>query len=307
MARSSPTSARDWMRRFLLSVIHHIPSNRIILRTGAVLTRALARLGPGWAERIRVFTYNGLTVGICEERTIGARRQGLRLELNLSDNVQRCLFFTGTYEGPYLRFLEQETQPGDTYIDVGGHIGLDAFIVARALARHGRVVCFEPSPDSAALIRSGAAVNGFSEQVEVVECGLANEEGRLLLRADPRMPAGDSGVRSRYNEGPVVVNARLRRFDDWANDAKLHRIDIVKLDVEGGEYDALLGMSKSLIKFRPRAVIVEVTEYRLRQAGTTTDKIDKALADCGYERSGDIFVENVLYRPALLAPAHHLP
>ena len=262
----------------------------------ALATLALARLGPEWAERIRVFTYRGLVVRLCENITVAARRQGFRLELNLSDNLQRCLFLSGTYEDPYLRFLEHEAQPGDTYIDVGGHIGLDAFVVARALGHRGKVVCFEPSPDSAALIRSGAAANGLSDLIEVVESGLANEEGRLLLRADPRTPIGDSGVRSRYNEGPVVVDARLRRFDDWAGETNLERMDIVKLDVEGCEHDVLLGMRDSLNKFRPRAVVVEVTSWRLGQAGTTADEIDDTLAGCGYERSGVVFLENVLYR-----------
>jgi hypothetical protein len=118
----------------------------------------------------------------------------------------------------------------------------------------------------------------------------------LKLRADPLMPAGDSGIRSRYNDGPVIVDARLRHFDGWAEEANLHQIDLVKIDIEGGEYEALLGMKKSLIKFQPRSVVVEVNDDRLRQARTSADLIDLVLADCGYERSGKTFMENIVYR-----------
>ena len=269
----------------------------VIINLVAVASRALARLGPIWADRVTILTYKGFMVRLCNGVTVNGRRKGFWFDLNLGDNLQRCLFFSGTYEDAYLRFLEREVRPGDTYIDVGGHIGLDAFIVARALEGRGRVVCFEPSPDSAVLIHSGAAANGLSDLVEVVECGLANEEGRLLLRADPRYPIDDSGVRSRYNDGPVVVNARLRRFDDWATEESLDRIDIVKLDVEGCEYDVLLGMRDSLIKFQPRAIVVEVNDS-VEKAGVPASKIDEFLANCGYGRSGVVYLENVLYRIA---------
>jgi FkbM family methyltransferase len=263
-----------------------------------MLAGSLARLGPSWAERVRVFTYNGLVVRLCQGVIFDVRRRGLRLKLHLSDNIQRCLFFAGTYEEQFIRFLENEARLGDTYIDIGAHIGFDAFVVARTLAHSGRIICFEPSPDSAALIRSGAAANCLTELIQVVECGLANEDGRLLLRTDPRISTGDSGVRSRYNEGQVVVDARLRRFDDWAEEIGIDQIDLVKLDIEGSEYQALLGMRNSLIKLRPRAVVVELTDYRLEQAGTTVAMIDQVLAECGYQRSGQVFLENVVYCPA---------
>jgi FkbM family methyltransferase len=284
----------------LLAVRRH-RVNWCLVRLCAVVTLTLVKAGPAWAERIRVFTYNGLLVGLCEDVTMEVNRRGLRLKLNLGDNVQRCLFFCGTYEDEYLRYLESRSQASDVYIDVGGHIGIDAFIVARRVGPCGRVICFEPSPDSAALIRRGAAENSLTESIEVVECGLGDEEGEFELRADPTMPAADSGVRSRYNDGPVVANARLRRFDNWASETSLDRIDIVKIDVEGGEHQVLLGMQESLAKFRPRAVLVEINDYRMEQAGTSTRLIDEALQSCGYVRSGAVFIENVEYLP--ISPA----
>jgi FkbM family methyltransferase len=155
---------------------------------------------------------------------VTARRLGFTFDLNLSDNLQRTLFLVGTYEPEYLAFLESEVCPGDTYIDVGAHIGLDAFVVARKLAGRGRVVCFEPSPDSARTLLDGAARNGLAETVTVVECGLGNEDGRLALRSDPMWLRDDQATRSRYNDGDVVVDAPLRRFDDWAAEVGLDPI-----------------------------------------------------------------------------------
>src|ERR687885_2186416 len=87
------------------------------------------------------------------EPRVRARRLGLDLELDLRDNLQRTLYFTGTYEPGLLRALENELEPGDVFVDVGAHVGVHALCAARRLSEipgGGRVVAFEPTADSAA-------------------------------------------------------------------------------------------------------------------------------------------------------------
>ena len=270
-------------------------SHRLTFPLIAASMSFIARHRPQAAEKIRTLTYRWFLIRLAQGITVTARRQGVRLSLNLSGNLERCLYFSGTYEDDYLRFLESEVRPGDTYIDIGAHIGLDAFVVAKAI-RTGRVVCFEPSSDTADVLRQGIVTNGLQGLVEVVEVGLANETGTLELRADPDFLEGDSAVRSRYNSGAVVASARLRRFDDWATEDGLARMDVVKLDIEGCEYDALLGMAESLRRLKPRSIIVELGEVRLRQAGTTAHMIDDLLGEYGYVRTGQVMLDNVAYR-----------
>lgn len=135
-------------------------------------------------------------------------RIGFTFDLNLSDNLERALFLAGTYEPEFMAFLEAEVQPGDVYIDVGGHIGLDALVAARKLSGRGRVFCFEPSPDSAEEIPRGVQCNGLGLLVSVVECGLANETGRLVLRTDPQWVADDQATRSSTTMGRSLSTRR---------------------------------------------------------------------------------------------------
>jgi len=88
-------------------------------------------------ESVRGAANHPVVVELLRSDRVTARRLGLIFDLNLSDNLQRTLFLLGTYEPEYLAFLESEVCPGDTYIDVGAHIGLDAFVVARKLAGRG--------------------------------------------------------------------------------------------------------------------------------------------------------------------------
>ena len=53
---------------------------------------------------------------------VRVRRLGLRLELDLRDNLARTVYFTGTYEPQLVRFLSR-LRPGEVFADVGAHIG----------------------------------------------------------------------------------------------------------------------------------------------------------------------------------------
>src|SRR3954451_5544991 len=92
---------------------------------------------------------------------VRVRRLGVRLELDLRDNLQRTLYFTGTYEPGVLALLERELRRGDVVLDVGAHVGVHALTAARRLRAlgGGRVIAFEPTPDSATTARAAAARN----------------------------------------------------------------------------------------------------------------------------------------------------
>src|SRR5919202_2704487 len=101
------------------------------------------------------------------EPRVQARRLGVDLELDLRDNLQRTLWFTGTYEPGLLRALHDELRPGDVVVDVGAHVGVHALSAARRLRElgGGRVIAFEPTDDSSAAVRLAAARNDLPVEV----------------------------------------------------------------------------------------------------------------------------------------------
>jgi FkbM family methyltransferase len=230
---------------------------------------------------------------------VRVRRLGLRVELDLRDNLQRVLYATGTYEPALLRFLEAELRPGDVMVDVGAHVGVHALHAAARLRRlgGGTVVAFEPARDSAAKLRAAAARNRV--ELTVVEAALGAAPGTAELRADPAYDPADAGVRSLHGRGGRVQAVTVTTFDAWAAEARLERLDLVKLDVEGSELEALRGMAGSLGRLRPRALVVEVKQRVLDRAGVDGDEIHLLLARLGYAATGQVLpVANQVYRPA---------
>jgi FkbM family methyltransferase len=230
---------------------------------------------------------------------VRARRLGLDLELDLRDNLQRTLYFTGTYEPGLRRALEGELEPGDVFVDVGAHVGVHALSAARRireLGGGGRVIAFEPTPDSAATLRAAAARNGL--RVDVVEAALGAEEGTVELLGDPRYGAFDAGVRSQFGTGEVVAQAPLTTFDAWAARDGLEHLDVVKLDIEGAELLALRGMRETLSRLAPRLVAIEVKDVVMERGPGDEASLHALLAECGYVPAGSPERHVGVFRPA---------
>jgi FkbM family methyltransferase len=234
------------------------------------------------------------------EPRVRARRLGLDLELDLRDNLQRTLWFTGTYEPGLVRTLQDELRPGDVVVDVGAHVGVHALSAARRLrdlGGGGRVIAFEPTPDSAAAIRAAALRNGVP--VEVVQAALGESGGEVEILGDPRYGAHDAGVRSQFGAGEVVARARVLTFDGWAEDELLERLDVVKIDIEGAEILALRGMRTALKTLAPRLLAIEVKDVVMERGPGDEASLHALLRECGYAPAGSPERHVELFRPVV--------
>jgi FkbM family methyltransferase len=247
--------------------------HRVALRISPRLAREnpeLVKVSPAWATP-----------------SVSVRRQGLRLDLDLRDNLQAVLFYAGRYEPAVRRFLLSELRQGDVVLDVGANIGLHALTAAKRLRElgGGRVIAFEPADDCLAKLRAAADRNGL--QVDVVPAALGEREYYATLRTDSRYDEADAGVRSLYGDGAVAQEVPVVRLDNYA----LGRLDVVKLDIEGAEISALAGAAHTLTRLRPRAVLVE------DKRSESSARLHAVLNELGYQPTGEMLDHNALFRP----------
>jgi FkbM family methyltransferase len=273
----------------------------------ALALRAAARSPDSYARTVRrisprVRADNPGLVKIpdrwARDPTVQVRRGGLELELDLRDNLQAVLYYAGVYEPRFTASLLGHLRPGDVVADVGAHIGVHALAVARRLRRlgGGTVLAFEPAADSVAALRAAAMRNALDVEVHEVAC--SDGPGRLPLFADERYSVFDAGVRSLHGGGQRVGEVTALRFDDWAADRRLSRLDVLKLDVEGHEAPALSGMRHTLARLRPRALYVEIKDDSTGRAVTPDERLRELLTDLGYRTTGRTFDHNELFVPA---------
>jgi FkbM family methyltransferase len=176
-------------------------------------------------------------------------------------------------------------RPGDIVVDIGANIGVHSLPMARRAGQIGATVfAFEAAPDTADRLESNAIRNEV--RLEVVRRALGATFGRATLSAAASWDPSDTGVRSLFGDGPSVCEVQVVTFDSWAEERRLSRLDLVKVDVEGAEMAVLQGMEGSLARLRPRLIVVEVVPDHLRRAGSSPEALAAFFEGLGYVSDG---------------------
>jgi FkbM family methyltransferase len=214
---------------------------------------------------------------------VEANRLNLDWQLDLRDNVQRTLFFSGTYEKAYLRLLSSAIRSGGVFVDVGAHIGIHSLTMARVLGGGGSVISFEAAADTAEGLRTCVRRNSITN-ISVQQVALGDHTGTVELHSDDeRFEIADAAVRSVHGPGKVVETVKVRTLDDWVEANGLEKLDVMKIDVEGEELAVLRGAKSTIGRFQPRLIGIEIRDYLLRQAGVSEPELRELLAELGYE------------------------
>lgn len=151
------------------------------------------------------------------------------------------------YERPLLDDIRAHTEPGQSAVDVGAHIGNHTVWMAAVCGL--KVLALEPNPAVCAVLRENVALNHL-DGVMVMAAAAGARTGRGILHLEPGANSGTTRV-GEFRRGDVSIVALddLLRPDDLA---------VIKIDVEGMEVDVLHGMKRLLEDHRP-IVFVEVT------------------------------------------------
>lgn len=149
---------------------------------------------------------------------------------------------------------------GNVY-DIGGGYGLFTIFFARAVGKPGKVVTFEPNPMLYNKIIENVNLNCFNN-VEVRQIAVGKEGKKETLA----FPPGELGIGSMEQheksrilslKGAKTVEVEVDSLDHQIATGNLPRPDLVKIDVQGLELAVLLGMSKTIQKYKPK-ILVEV-------------------------------------------------
>lgn len=177
---------------------------------------------------------------------------------------------------------------GSVFLDVGAHIGYYSIKAAARVGKTGRVLAFEPNPETLRLLRDNVAANHAANiLVEPIAC--TDRERQLTLYASAGFNTCMSSLSREnaditYKEAPRAYSVRGRAIDDVVSDRKLTRVDAVKIDVEGAEVSVLRGAVETLQRFHPK-LVVEIVPEQLASFKTTPDDVIAIIRNGGYNHS----------------------
>jgi len=234
---------------------------------------------------------------------------GIKMQLDPYDFVSRKLLETGEWEPESVRAVADHLSPSGTFIDVGAHIGYYSLKAATLVGPSGHVVSVEPNPQTLPKLRSNIAANvetNTARMVSVWPVACAQSESTLQFFAAPESNTGESSLSkenaSQEGSAPVPYEVRARPLDAIVKEAKLDRVDVIKIDVEGAELQVLKGAAQTLDDYRP-VIVIELIPNQLQAMGTSVEEVTKFLASHGYTMDRQMGNANYEFVPPKTASA----
>jgi FkbM family methyltransferase len=206
---------------------------------------------------------------------------GARFVCDLHDTIAREVCFTGRYEPQETQLAMQLLGQGMTVVDVGANWGYFTLVTAYLVGPRGRVLALEPHPRLSWMLRENVSVNALTH-VEPLTLAAGAEAGpRTFIAFDER--GGNSGLsRAASLSETGDFDCATIALDALVDARKIGRVDLLKMDIEGGEVDALRGMTAGLAAHRYRYVLLECHPAALAAAGACLDHCLAPFARAGY-------------------------
>ncbi|MEK9154019.1 MAG: FkbM family methyltransferase [Patescibacteria group bacterium] len=178
------------------------------------------------------------------------------------------------YEKDTTDLFKKIILPGMTILDIGGHIGYFTRLFSRLAGPHGKVFAFEPDPYNFALLKKNTA---RLPNVTLVNAAVSDKKGII----DFYQIEDSTGCHT-----TIPTNAPAKKFsvdavtiDDFGAD---FFPDVIKMDIEGGEPRALLGMKNLLASGRSLRIVMELNPEALGRSGTTASAVIASMKERGF-------------------------
>ena len=142
-------------------------------------------------------------------------------------------------EKPERALIEPLLANGMTFVDIGANVGVYSLFVSQRTGGTATVLAFEPHPRTFAKLDFNCAQNGFDRIVRV-NAGVAGTEAETVLFSDGGGNIGNASLLKSVGIGREEIAIRLRPLAAVLAEQAIDRIDLLKIDVEGFEDQALM-------------------------------------------------------------------
>lgn len=175
------------------------------------------------------------------------------------------------YEPATATAIEASLRPGGLAVDAGAHVGFFTLLMAQRVGSGGRVHAFEPAPKNFELLERNVDWNRL-ENVTLHQRAVWSRSETLRLNIQPSRTGGHS-IGARSGEGVEIEAVSL---DDVFGKAGAS-VDLIKLDVEGAEIEALEGMAGVIDASPDLTLILEWYPHLMRRGGVDPDRLMELL------------------------------
>jgi FkbM family methyltransferase len=221
-----------------------------------------------------------LGIYLGNDRVLTRTRAGVRMILDTRDIILTpLLLLEGEWERETGDLIERTLQPGMTFVDVGANMGYFSCLAgARILSGGGKLWAFEADPVTFGYLTDNINLNWFFEGVTLEQRAVYSRSGDLTLHVREKYKGNTSiadvpvAELDQIGDRSVPVPVQAVALDDYFGD-EAPRIDLIKIDVEGGEPFVLEGMRGLLARQEGMQVLIEWSPGQIWKTGVNPQQV----------------------------------
>jgi len=204
--------------------------------------------------------------------------KGLRMQLDPIEWAQCVLLREGITENSTIGLYEQILRPGDTYVDVGAHVGFHALVARSLIGTTGHLIAIDPQPYNCDRILLNAGLNGFAN-ISVVVAAIGPKDGLVAL--NNQIPQDKSKLSLSehwpHEETQQQFTVAMCRLDTVTE--HLPSISLLKVDVEAYEWEVLKGATATLAKTKNLIIELHPESSSVSRSANLLREIGFSLSD----------------------------
>lgn len=199
------------------------------------------------------------------------------ISINLSLFKHKGYWYHGKRrEEKTMMLFKKIIKPNDSIVEIGGHIGFISLWFNELSKSNGEIFVFEPGSNNLPYIRRNTQK---ATRIILIEKAVGSEVGAIIFYEDSLTGHNNSVVKNfdgyKANSEASFVKSNIEEKSvplttiDYELSAK--KIDFIKIDIEGGEYPAVLGAKKTIAINHPAMMIeiqaneIELYEYLINE------------------------------------------
>lgn len=247
----------------------------LVSRTAGLAARFVVWAASISAVRRAARAVSGL---LTPSRNIRVRFPGYSLYVRTPDRLAAALLckysMASSLEAELYR---ARIKPGMTVLEIGANVGFFTLLFSGLAGEQGRVLAFEPDPSNFRLLEKSAAESGRAN-ITCRQAAVSDRSGTLKLFISEEN-RGDHRVYD-CGDGRGCVDVQAASIDEVLGAGG--RADFIKMDIQGAEYRALLGMERTVRNSPGLAMLCEFSPGLIRKAGDSPAALLEKLSEYGF-------------------------
>ena len=145
----------------------------------------------------------------------------------------------------------------DVMFDVGANTGLYGFVAAHYGSSSIKIHCYEPQIDLVTFANKTITLNNWENKVQYHAIGLGDKQELKEFY----LTGSGSSFNNDFNDNKSLpsVNLEIDTLDNQVIKLALKKVDFIKVDVEGFEYNVLKGAEQTIDRYSP-ILFIEIAD-----------------------------------------------